>query len=46
MSDMLMSQMGFWTAFTIIFILVLMAWFIAKMAKLSKQKPTKLEEKE
>ena len=39
MKDMFMSQTGFWTAFTIIFILVLMAWFIYKMYKLSGQKP-------
>jgi len=39
MSDLLMSQMGFWTAFTIIFILAVMAWFIYKVAKLSGQKP-------
>lgn len=39
MSDLLMSQMGFWTAFTIIFIFGVMAWFIYKVAKLSGQKP-------
>ena len=40
MFDLLMSQMGFWTAFTIIFIFVVMAWFIYKVAKLSGQKPS------
>ncbi len=39
MKEMLMSQMGFWSAFTIVFILVLMSWFIYKMYKLSGQKP-------
>ena len=36
-----MSQTGLWTAFTIVFILVVMAWFIFKVAKLSGQKPPK-----
>ncbi len=39
MKDLLMSQMGFWTAFTILFILVVMAWFFYKVAKLSGEKP-------
>ncbi len=39
MSDLLMSQMGFWTAFTILFILLVMGWFIYKVTKLSGQKP-------
>ncbi len=39
MRDLLMTQMGFWTAFTIIFIIVVTGWFIYKVAKLSGQKP-------
>ena len=39
MTDLLMSQMGFWTAFTIIFMFVVMGWFIYKVVKLSGQKP-------
>ena len=38
MSDLLMSQTGFWTAVTIGFIFVVMAWFIYKMVKLSAPK--------
>jgi len=43
MKEMMMSQMGFWTAFTILFMIIVMAWFIKKMIKLSKQKPAPLE---
>jgi len=39
MKELLMSQMGFWTAFTILFILVVMGWFFYKVAKLSAEKP-------
>lgn len=38
MKDLLMSQMGFWVAFTILFMLIVMGWFVYKMTKLSKQK--------
>jgi len=41
MKDLLMTQMGFWTVFTIVFIIVLMAWFVIKVNKLSKEKSTK-----
>jgi len=33
----------FWSGFTIVFMIVVMAWFIYKMAKLSKEKPKPLE---
>ena len=39
MSDLLFTQMGFWTVFTLGFILVLMVWFVFKVMKLSKQNP-------
>ncbi len=38
MSDLVMSQTGLWTAVTIGFIFVVMAWFIYKMVKLSGPK--------
>jgi hypothetical protein len=38
MSDLLMSQTGLWTAITLGFIFVVMAWFLYKMVKLSGQK--------
>jgi len=41
---MLMSQTGFWVAFTILFMLIAMAWFIYKMVKLSKEKSIPLKE--
>ena len=41
MKDLLMTEMGFWSAFTILFIIVLMTWFVIKVNKLSKEKPTK-----
>lgn len=41
MSDLLMSQTGFWTAVTLGFIFLVMAWFIYKMVKLSGTKPDK-----
>lgn len=44
MSDLLMSPMGFWSAFTIIFMFVAMGWFIYKVTKLSGQKPSEPEE--
>lgn len=44
MSNLLMSQTGFWTAFTIVFIVLVMAWFIYKVAKLSGQKPPKVDD--
>jgi hypothetical protein len=39
MKEILFSQIGFWSAFTILFILVVMAWFVYKMVKLSGEKP-------
>lgn len=39
MADLLMSQTGFWTAFTMIFMFVVMGWFVYKVAKLSGKKP-------
>ncbi len=44
MKEMLMSQMGFWVSFTILFMLIAMSWFIYKMVKLSKQKGVPLKE--
>lgn len=44
MKDLLMSQMGFWTAFTIIFIFGVMVWFIYKLNKLSKLPPQKADD--
>jgi hypothetical protein len=41
MSDLLMSQTGLWTAITLGFIFVVMAWFLYKMVKLSGQKKEK-----
>lgn len=41
MKDLLMSEMGFWSAFTILFVLVVMSWFFYKVIKLSGEKPTK-----
>ncbi len=38
MSELIMSQTGFWTAVTIGFIFLVMAWFIYKMVKLSAPK--------
>jgi len=38
MSDLIMSQTGFWSAITIGFIFIVMAWFFYKMVKLSKPK--------
>ena len=38
MIDILMSQTGFWVAFTILFMLVAMIWFVYKVMKLSKKK--------
>ncbi len=46
MRDMLMSQTGFWVSFTILFVLIVMAWFFFKMLKLSKEKRIPLEEKD
>ena len=37
-SDLVLSQTGFWTAVTIGFIFGVMAWFIYKMVKLSEPK--------
>jgi len=42
MKDLMMSQMGFWVAFSIIFMIVGLWWFAVKMIKLSKEKPTPL----
>ncbi len=42
MKDILFSQIGFWSAFTIIFMIVVLGWFFIKMMKLSKQKQTPL----
>ena len=44
MKEMLMSQMGFWVSFTILFILVVMGWFVYKMINLSKEKSIPLKE--
>lgn len=44
MSDLLLSQTGFWTAFTMIFMFVVMGWFIYKLTKLSGQKPPKADD--
>jgi len=46
MSDIFMSQIGLWSAFTIIFILIVMSWFFMEMIKLSKQDRVPLDEKE
>lgn len=46
MKDILFSQIGFWSVFTIIFIIVALSWFFMKMAKLSKQDRVPLDEKE
>ncbi len=43
MKDLIMSQTGFWTAFTILFMIIVLGWFFKKMISLSKQKPTPLE---
>ena len=43
MKDILMSQIGVWSAFTILFMLIAMGWFIYKMIKLSKQKSLPLD---
>lgn len=44
MKDLIMSPMGFWTAFTMLFMFIAMGWFIYKLNKLSKQPPQKPEE--
>ena len=41
MKELLFSQMGFWSAFTLIFILAVMGWFFYKVMKLSKESPSK-----
>jgi hypothetical protein len=46
MKDLIMSQMGFWSAFTMLFMFGVMGWFIYKMVKLSKQKPTPLDKED
>jgi hypothetical protein len=46
MKDILFSQIGFWSAFTIIFMIVALGWFFNKMVKLSKQTRVQLEEKD
>jgi len=38
MMDLLMSQMGFWIAVTIVFMIVGMIWFFFKALSLSKPK--------
>ncbi len=44
MKDILFSQIGFWSAFTIIFMIVVLGWFFMKMVKLSKQDRIPLDE--
>jgi flagellar biogenesis protein FliO len=44
MKDILLSQIGFWSAFTIIFMIVVLSWFFMKMVKLSKQDRVPLDE--
>lgn len=38
MTDIIMSPIGFWSLFTLVFIFIVMGWFIYKMVKLSGQK--------
>jgi len=38
MKELLFSTMGFWTVFTIAFIVILMGWFIYKVMRLSQKK--------
>ena len=38
MKELLYSQMGFWSAFTLLFIIILMSYFVYKMVKLSGKK--------
>ena len=45
MSDIMMSQTGFWVAFSIVFMVVAITWFFLKMVKLSKQDRVPLDEK-
>lgn len=37
MKEILFSQMGFWSAFTIVFIFIAMGYFVFKMVQLSGQ---------
>ncbi len=46
MSDIMMSQTGFWVAFSIIFMIVSITWFFLKMVKLSKQDRVPLDDEE
>lgn len=46
MKDLIFSQSGFWVAFTIIFMIVVLGWFFMKMVKLSKQSRVPLDESE
>jgi len=46
MKDILFSQIGFWSAFTIIFMIVVLSWFFNKMVKLSKQPRVPLDEED
>lgn len=41
MKELLFSQMGFWSAFTILFIFAAMGYFIYKVAQLSSAKQKK-----
>jgi hypothetical protein len=38
MKELLYSQMGFWSAFTLLFIIIVMGYFVYKMIKLSGSK--------
>jgi len=40
MKEILFSQIGFWSTFTILFILAGMAYFVYKMVQLSGKKTT------
>lgn len=46
MKDILFSQIGFWSIFTLLFIIAAMAYFVYKMVKLSKEKQVDLDTKE
>ena len=41
--EILKSEMGFWSAFTIVFILVAMGYFVVKMVQLSGKKQVPLD---